>query len=99
MFHTMVTNKSFRICLDSLVIFSITICWTLATEFDEYRIVETQLGQIRGVRSVSFLNNEVYYSFKGIRYAKPPLGKLRFKVSVKNDNSYCVKNDNSSNAH
>lgn len=42
-------------------------------------IVETKLGRLYG-RVAQALNGENYYSFQGIPYAKPPVGKLRFKV-------------------
>lgn len=40
-------------------------------------------GKLRG-RSETLLGGEVYYSFKGIPYASPPIGDLRFKVNCKN---------------
>lgn len=48
---------------------------------DDYKIVETHNGQVRGVRSVTLLKNIPFYSFKGIPYAKPPLNDLRLKVN------------------
>lgn len=41
--------------------------------------VQTNYGLIKGVLTLSLLNN-VFYSFNGVPYAKPPLGDLRFKV-------------------
>ncbi|XP_013187492.2 esterase E4 [Amyelois transitella] len=41
-------------------------------------IVETESGKIAGVEVKSIINNEKYYSFMGIPYAEPPVGKLRF---------------------
>lgn len=43
-------------------------------------IVSTDKGDVRGVYLNTVIKNQNYSSFKGIRYAKPPLGKLRFKV-------------------
>lgn len=41
--------------------------------------VKTQKGSVKGVR-VDHDFGQYYYSFRGIRYAKAPVGKLRFKV-------------------
>lgn len=41
-------------------------------------IVETEYGKVRGRTRTSCLS-ENYFSFQGIRYAKPPIGNLRFK--------------------
>ena len=41
--------------------------------------VKTEKGSIKGVR-VDHDFGQYYYSFRGIRYAKAPVGKLRFKV-------------------
>ncbi|XP_031637231.1 esterase B1-like [Contarinia nasturtii] len=47
---------------------------------NEYRIVETITGAIRGRRNVTLLKEVPFYSFKGIPYAQPPIGELRFKA-------------------
>lgn len=43
-------------------------------------LVQIEQGELRGV--VCKNNEGKYIAFKGIPYAKPPVGKLRFKVSV-----------------
>lgn len=45
-------------------------------------IAETNQGSLRGVVVNNY--NVTYVAFKGIPYAKPPLGELRFKVSFLN---------------
>lgn len=47
---------------------------------DEYKIVKTIGGDVRGIRKTTLLKNVEFYSFKGIPYAKPPIDDLRFKV-------------------
>ncbi|XP_058799383.1 esterase B1-like [Phymastichus coffea] len=42
------------------------------------RIVETKAGNLRGTREVNF-EDEHYFAFRGIPYAKPPVGTLRFR--------------------
>lgn len=44
-------------------------------------IVEIEQGKIKGQVLKNFDNFE-YCSFKGIPYAKPPIGELRFTVSM-----------------
>lgn len=46
----------------------------------EYQVVDTKYGRIRGFKNRTRLDNTDFYSFKGIRYAKNPVGELRFKV-------------------
>ena len=43
-------------------------------------VVETSYGKLRGHLSRDIVDNE-FFSFKGIPYAKPPVGDLRFEVS------------------
>jgi carboxylesterase type B len=38
-------------------------------------------GDLRGRKTVT-VSGTTYFSFKGIPYAKPPLGSLRFRVST-----------------
>lgn len=45
-------------------------------------VVKTNYGPVRGVKRTSHVGDE-FVSFRGIPYAQPPLGALRFKVSVK----------------
>nr|CAD7399178.1 unnamed protein product [Timema poppensis] len=44
----------------------------------DYVIVDIAEGSLRGVQATTQSGGK-YYSFKGIPYAKPPLGELRFK--------------------
>lgn len=48
---------------------------------DEYKVVNTEHGLVRGKLNTTFLEAKPYYYFKGIPYAKAPIGELRFKVS------------------
>lgn len=42
-------------------------------------IVTVEQGKLKGKTDIDSAGN-VYYSYQGIPFAKPPLGKLRFKV-------------------
>lgn len=48
---------------------------------NRFKIIEITSGKIRGKLEYTYLHQKPYYSFRGIPYAKPPLGSLRFKVS------------------
>lgn len=48
------------------------------------KIVQTANGVIRGIRLTSERKNVDFHAFRGIPYAKPPLGDLRFKVFIVN---------------
>lgn len=50
--------------------------------FDKHKVVETTNGKIRGILNTTLLNDIPFYAFKGIPYAKPPIGPLRFKVNT-----------------
>lgn len=43
--------------------------------------VKTKSGEIEGKDSKSLFDKRPFHSFRGIPYAKPPIGDLRFKVS------------------
>lgn len=48
-------------------------------EDDQNVVVQTNRGPVRGRKRLT-VNQESYYSFQGIPYAKPPVAELRFKV-------------------
>lgn len=50
-------------------------------------IVRVRQGQLRGVTS-TLPNGSTYHYFKGIPYAKPPVGELRFRPPVPIDRFY-----------
>lgn len=50
---------------------------------EEFCIVETNSGQIRGKLNQTLFEKKPYYSFRGIPFAKAPIGNLRFKVNQK----------------
>lgn len=47
----------------------------------ECRIIETKSGKVRGMKRTTLFRKMDFYSYKGIPYAKPPTGDLRFKVN------------------
>lgn len=48
---------------------------------DEEVTVDIPLGTLKGLKTTTVLNGKPYYSFKGIPYAKPPIGFHKFEVS------------------
>lgn len=43
-------------------------------------VVETSYGPVRGLKRTSAVGDQ-FFSFRGIPYAKPPVGELRFRVN------------------
>lgn len=63
---------------------------------DNYPLIHTSHGLIRGVKRRTVYGDE-YYSFEKIPFAKPPLGELRFKDPVPADPWEEVINANAPN--
>lgn len=51
---------------------------------DIYKTVEIKDGAVRGLMNRTILNQKDFFSFRGIPFAKPPVGELRFKVQCIN---------------
>lgn len=47
-----------------------------------YKTVETDYGAVRGILNETLFNQKPYVSYRGIPFAKPPVGELRFKAPV-----------------
>lgn len=45
-------------------------------------LIEVQQGQLEGITRKSILTEKEYFCYLGIPYAKPPVGDLRFQVSI-----------------
>ena len=67
-------------------------CLAISATIAEEITVKTNKGAVKGVR-IDHDFGQYYYSFRGIRYAQAPVGKLRFKVifQIRLDNQTFVK--------
>ena len=54
-------------------------CLAISATIAEDITVKINKGAVKGVR-IDHDFGQYYYSFRGIRYAQAPVGKLRFKV-------------------
>ena len=67
-------SKMTRLACLLLLLGFVTLAWGL----EEAPRVRTPLGAIRGYHKIS-ANGRQYEAYEGIPYARPPIGKLRFK--------------------
>lgn len=64
-----------------LLLFQTTLILAgIVQAYDKYKVIETDNGPIRGVRNTTLINGAIYYSYRGIPFAKAPIKDLRFKV-------------------
>lgn len=49
--------------------------------YEEFCTINTNSGRLRGKLNRTLFEDVPYYSFRGIPFAKPPIGHLRFKVN------------------
>lgn len=57
------------------------LLWDFVQDDDnQYCTVEIEHGRIRGKLNRTLFDGKFFASFRGIPFAKPPLGELRFKV-------------------
>lgn len=70
-----------RVVQAVLVVMMVALVAAVCGSSEERLVVETEDGSISGVREYS-TKGRAYYSFLSIPYAKPPVGELRFQVSM-----------------
>lgn len=75
----MVQVNALKMFRSGVFIFSLTALVQVFA-IDEFKLVRTDLGDVRGNILETILNKRSFYAFRGIRYGKAPLGALRFKV-------------------
>lgn len=64
-----------------LVIPIVNSLWSYVQQYAETVTVQTTMaGSFRGRQAFTMFDQRRYYAFKGLPYAEPPLGALRFKV-------------------
>lgn len=74
-------HKSCAICTISGVIVALILVGIfLGINFKSTKTVEIANGSIRGTRQTSLWKKVDFFAFRGIPYAKPPVGDLRLKV-------------------
>ncbi|KAJ8310828.1 hypothetical protein KUTeg_012693 [Tegillarca granosa] len=62
---------------DGRILFLSLLVCTTAVMCQEYKTVSTCSGPVKGI--VEYRDNTKLYNFRGIPYAKPPIGDLRFR--------------------
>lgn len=64
-----------------IAFYIIFVCIAKSDACAKHKVIETNNGKVRGVRKTTLIQKMDFYSFKGIPYAKSPIGELRLKVS------------------
>ena len=71
-----------------LAAFVLALVVALGSAVEEV-VVRTGKGDVRGIR-VDSDKGFYYYSFRGVKYAQPPTGKLRFQVILSLKKNYAI---------
>lgn len=76
------TMRKNTLLLKTVFLLTVTLWSAKCEQTDDtlHKTVETENGAVRGKVLTTLIENKEYYAFKGIPYAKPPIGDLRFKV-------------------
>lgn len=56
------------------------MCLLVVHSVSADKIFNTKSGPVKGIKFTSQYEQKEFYSLRGIPYAKPPIGSLRFKV-------------------
>ncbi|KAG8284866.1 hypothetical protein J6590_093197 [Homalodisca vitripennis] len=60
---------------------------------EETVVIQTKLGQLRGLVKHSVLNDKTFYAFLGIPFGKPPLGDLRCTFNISSGSARRTSDD------
>lgn len=77
-------NKNFQFILTVISLVSVNHCAPSTSSIEPPPIVKTKNGELIGKIATTLLDQRKFFSFRGIPYAKPPVGSLRFRVSIYN---------------
>lgn len=75
-------SNKFNMLIKILEVVSFFVILHIA-KASEYKIVTISTGKIRGQKYQTIYEQIEYYAYRGIPFAKPPIGNLRFKVHYK----------------
>ncbi|XP_031626976.1 esterase B1-like [Contarinia nasturtii] len=64
-----------------IILYLCTTVLSVVISNEQYKTVKTKSGLVRGLRQYTIWHEKPFYSFRGIPYAKPPVGELRFKAT------------------
>lgn len=74
----MLSQKCFVVI--TVLAFATTVLSDNTQSDQQYVTVTTENGKVRGSIEFTLLEKRQFYAFKGIPYAKPTVGPLKFKV-------------------
>lgn len=66
----------------ALIIFASDVTSESDDDEEEYKVIETKNGKVQGILETTLFKEVGFFAFRGIPFAKAPIGKLRFKVSL-----------------
>lgn len=75
-------NGFMVINLLTIIVSTVTFVYSETVQsVQQFCTIETESGRVRGKQNSTLFENKLFYSFRGIPFAKPPINDLRFKVN------------------
>lgn len=67
-------------CWISIILVVSILATAVAVDDVKYKVTNTNYGPVKGMKLLSKYDGKEFYSYRGIPYAKPPVGELRYRV-------------------